>query len=265
MQRNRKNVIKTLGIVTLAILFITVIGFVIWASTPLGPMPEAVEALTSDDFVQVSSSPWYTFDPKTMQATTGFIIYPGGRVDPRSYAPLAKMIAMHGYKVVIVPMPLNLAVFDPDRAKQVISKYPEIDHWFIGGHSLGGAMTANFANNNSDILEGLIFLAAYPAESDNLSTKDIPVQSIYATNDGLSTLEKIEATENLLPPTTQWVEIQGGNHAQFGWYGDQPGDMPANISREEQQNLIFEAIFLFFRQILEKSDATTGLLTPTLN
>ena len=82
MQRNRRNVLRIVGIITLAILFITVVGFVIWASTPLGPMPEAVESLSSDDFVQVSSSPWYTFDPKTMQATTGFIIYPGGRVDP---------------------------------------------------------------------------------------------------------------------------------------------------------------------------------------
>lgn len=241
--------LKTFGIIALAILVISGIGFVIWASTPLGPMPEAIDALSSDEFVQVTTSPWYTFEPSSIQTKTGFILYPGGRVDPRSYAPLAKVIAMHGYKVVIVPMPLNLAVFDPDRAKNVISYYPEIDNWFIGGHSLGGAMAANYANDNSELLTGVIFLAAYPASSDDLSSSNLSVLSIYATNDGLSTVEDIQSTSNLLPPTTQWNEIQGGNHAQFGWYGDQPGDNPADISREQQQNLIFEAIFTFLRKL----------------
>jgi len=35
--------------------------------------------------------------------------------------------------------------------------------------------------------------------------------------------------------TTQWVAIDGGDHAQFGWYGPQDGDQPATISREAQQ------------------------------
>jgi len=40
----------------------------------------------------------------------------------------------------------------------------------------------------------------------------------------------------MLPPTTVYVEISGGNHAQFGYYGDQSGDNPATITREAQQS-----------------------------
>jgi hypothetical protein len=39
----------------------------------------------------------------------------------------------------------------------------------------------------------------------------------------------------MLPPTAMYVEIAGGNHAQFGYYGDQSGDNPATITREVQQ------------------------------
>ena len=65
--------------------------------------------------------------------------------------------------------------------------------------------------------------------------------SIYGTLDGLATTEKIAASRPQLPPTTEWVAIAGGNHAQFGWYGPQSGDNPATISREEQQRQIVEA------------------------
>jgi hypothetical protein len=52
----------------------------------------------------------------------------------------------------------------------------------------------------------------------------------------------------LLPPSTVRVEIAGGNHAQFGWYGDQDGDKPATITRETQQDLVVTATV----QLLEK-------------
>ena len=38
-----------------------------------------------------------------------------------------------------------------------------------------------------------------------------------------------------------WVEIDGSNHAQFGWYGEQPGDGKATISHLEQQEQIVAA------------------------
>ena len=131
-------------------------------------------------------------------------------------------------------MPLYLAVLDANAAAEVIAAYPAIEHWAIGGHSLGGSMAATFTDQSSDI-DGLVLWASYPSESNDLSDREITVSSIYGTLDGLATPEKVSAAEPLLPSDTVWVPIEGGNHAQFGWYGPQEGDNPATISREEQQ------------------------------
>jgi hypothetical protein len=86
-------------------------GFVFWAEMTPSPMPEALAAMRCSAEVEVTVDRWLVFSPANHQATTGFIMYPGGRVDPRSYAPAARAIAMEGYLTAIVPMPLNLAVF----------------------------------------------------------------------------------------------------------------------------------------------------------
>lgn len=218
-----------------------VLGFVIWASTPLGPMPEALAAMQSDSAVTFEDNSWYVYSPTGVNPTTGLVIYPGGRVDPRSYAPLARQIATQGYLTVIVPMPLNLAVFAPGSAAQVIAAYPQIERWAIAGHSLGGAMSAKFVFDNPGSVDGLALWASYPASNNDLSAYDLPASSIFGTLDNISDPDKLAYSAALLPPDTVWVPIEGGNHAQFGWYGEQPGDVPATISREEQQAQIAEA------------------------
>jgi pimeloyl-ACP methyl ester carboxylesterase len=240
-----KKAIKRWWWILLLIPVLLVGGFIVWAMTPLGPMPEALAALESDAQVQVEQGQWYVFRPVEGSPDTGIILYPGGRVDPRSYAPQAHALAAAGYLAVIVPMPLNLAVFNPEAAAQVMAAYPEITDWAAGGHSLGGAMAANFARQNPELLDGLFFWAAYPASSDDLSGLDLAVISIYATLDGLMTGAEVEASRARLPADTAWTAIEGGNHAQFGWYGDQPGDNPATISREQQQAQVLEAMLLF--------------------
>lgn len=233
--------LRILLFVLLLGLAVALAGFVIWAQTPLGPMPEALAALESDSAVRVETEPWLEFWPQNRAPTSGVILYPGGRVDSRSYAPAARALAEEGYLAVITPVPLNLAVFDSGAAAGVIAAYPEIETWVVGGHSLGGVMAAGYAEANADAVDGLVLWASYPAD-DVLAERSKPaVTSIYATNDGLSTLEDIEASRANLPPATRWVEIAGGNHAQFGWYGEQPGDGQATISRQAQQDQIVAA------------------------
>jgi hypothetical protein len=236
-----RNVIKSFWRLPILILVVVLGGFVIWAQTPLGPMPQALDALHSNAQVQVESSVWWVFRPTQAQPVSGVIIYPGGRVDPRSYAPAVRALAEQGYLAVIVPMPLNLAVFAPNRASQVIAAFPDIQNWVVGGHSLGGAMAASYVYANSSLVQGLFLWAAYPPASDDLSGFDLAVASIYASPDGLATPDKIAASRPLLPAATHWVKIEGGNHAQFGWYGEQPGDNPATISRRDQQAQVVEA------------------------
>jgi Alpha/beta hydrolase family len=216
-------------------------GFVLWASAVPDPLPEALAALEADARLRVETEPWLTFRPAGEEPTTGLILYPGGRVDPRAYAPAARALAEAGFLVVIPPMPLNLAVFAPDRAAEVMAAFPQVKRWAVGGHSLGGAMAARFAYQHPDAVQGLALWAAYPAASDDLSGRDLAVVSIYGTRDGLATGDKIEASRPLLPADTRWVAIEGGNHAQFGWYGPQAGDNEAAISREAQQEQVVAA------------------------
>jgi pimeloyl-ACP methyl ester carboxylesterase len=229
----------------LGLLTLLTLGFVIWGSTPAKPMPEALTALQSDSTVIVETGKWLVFTPASSHPTTGFIIYPGGRVDYRAYSPSARQIAEHDYLVVIVHVPLNLAVLNPAAATDVIASFPNIQHWVLGGHSLGGSMAATFVHSHPGMIQGLVLWASYPAGSDNLSSTGIKVLSISGMLDGLSTPTKIESSRALLPTDTIFVKIEGGNHAQFGWYGPQPGDNPATISTENQQNQIIQATLDF--------------------
>ncbi len=229
----------------LVVLLLGAAAFVIWGSTPLRPMPQALQALQSDAQVQVTQDRWVIFQPVGAQPQTGLILYPGGRVDYRAYAPLARTIAAEGYLVVLVPMPLNLAVFGSERAGAVIAAFPAVQHWAIGGHSLGGAMAAHYAAQHPAQIEGLVLWAAYPAEADTLAGQDVQVLSVYGTQDGLATPTKIAASRPLLPDATEWAPIVGGNHGQFGWYGPQGGDNEATISREAQQALVAQATVRF--------------------
>lgn len=240
---------KRWWVVIISIVLIAAIGFAAWGLLIPEPMPEAMEALQSDSQVIVTLDPWIVFQPTEQIPTTGLIIYPGGRVDPRSYAPLAHALAAQGYLVVIVPMPLNLAVFGSDRAVSIIETYPDIQNWVIGGHSLGGSMAALYADKHGEQIDGLALLASYPANSNDLSDSTIKVTSIFGTQDGLATGDKIDASRELLPPDTSWVPIEGGNHAQFGWYGEQSGDNPATISRQEQQAQVIQAILALLETV----------------
>lgn len=230
-------------IVTLLVLVgVIIAGFIIWGSTPARPMPEALSALVSSDLVTVETGKWLVFEPANNKpATTGYIFYPGGRVDYRAYAPMANALAKEGYLVIIPRMPLNLAVFGINMAADVINTHPEINYWVMGGHSLGGSMAASYVYEHPDQVDGLVFLASYPADSNDLSTYAGSVLSMSGSLDGLATPMKIERSTALLPVSTEWVIIDGGNHAQFGWYGAQKGDNAATISRVEQQQKVIES------------------------
>lgn len=234
-----RNPWRRVVFLTLGLLAVLAGIFVLWAATPARPMPEVF--VRFPDLEETANRRWLTFLPEDGAPTVGLVLYPGGRVDYRAYAPLAQAIADQGYLVVLVHMPLNLAFFDPDAAADVIAAYPDIRRWAVGGHSLGGAMAANFVYTHPSAVDGLVLWAAYPAANNDLSRSRVRVISITASRDGLATPDKIAASVPLLPPDTVWVTIQGGNHAQFGWYGEQPGDNPAAISRLQQQEQIIQA------------------------
>lgn len=226
-----------IGLIAVAvILIVAVVGFLAW--TRLARYPAFPEAAA---LAQTAQTPrgWYAFQ-SAQPTDTGFIFYPGGLVDPAAYAPLMKSLADQGIMSVIVPMPLDLAVFGVNKANDVIAAYPDIQHWIIGGHSLGGSMAAEFVKSHPGVVTGIAFMGSYPA--NDMTQQPIQVVTIHGSLDGLANPAKIAESLKLLPSGTQAVLIDGGNHAQYGNYGPQAGDGTATISREEQQQQTATAI-----------------------
>ena len=156
------------------------------------------------------------------------IFYPGSKVEALAYIPLMESLAREGVLTVLMPMPFNLAVLAKNAAEGIPEQFPEVENWYMAGHSLGGSMAASFAAENTAWVDGLVLLAAYSTDPVAL-----PVLSIYGSSDGVMNQEKYQRYRPNLPKLTEQI-IDGGNNAGFGFYGPQEGDGEASISREEQ-------------------------------
>ena len=167
------------------------------------------------------------------------IFYPGAKVEYTAYLPLLSDLAEQGIDCFLIKMPCNLAFFGQNKAKKIMDSY-EYDYWYLSGHSLGGAMAASYASGHLESLNGLVLLAAYPTKS--LKSDSFSVLSLYGSEDGVLNMEKMEEGKAYMPVDYAEVCIEGGNHAQFGNYGEQKGDHAADISLEEQQAQTVEAI-----------------------
>lgn len=205
------------------------------------PMPEALQALSGSARVAVETREGLVFRPRANPSGTGLVVYAGGYVDARAYAPLALALAERGHLVALPRMPFGLAFSNADAATTLGAAYPDIRRWAVGGHSLGGVVAATHAQGRPDKVAGLVLWASYPADSTDLSASTLRVASISGSRDGLTTPERLVATARLLPAGTVRTVIDGGNHAQFAWYGDQAGDGTALISRAQQQERVVEA------------------------
>jgi len=199
--------------------------------------------LTSDQYEAQWSQPYDLVETdfgyaKDVNSTMGVLVYGGGKVDPLSYAYLSELEA----NVFWLRFPFNLAVFGIQRGQQVIDQYPEIETWIVVGHSLGGAMGSVFSENNPSI-QGIVYLASYPVNSS-----DIPSLALFATKDGL--LDYQEYLDRFTPD--QVVLIEGGNHAGFGEYGAQAGDVAASISSLQQRQITINQIQQFIDSLHQR-------------
>lgn len=224
------------------------VGFFAWTRANFYPAQAQATALVAP--TPVANRAWRVFAPDRPTGQ-GFIIYPGGLVDPDAYAPLAHRFAERGIFTVIVPMPLNLAVLSPNRADQVIRTFTGIDSWVIGGHSLGGAMSGEFISRNpGDVpapITGLALWAARLGGGSDVSALPLEAVSIYGTLDGIQPDNLTDADRLVgLPPDATLVPIEGGNHSMFGDYGLQSGDNPATISQEAAWDQIVAATMPLF-------------------
>lgn len=183
-----------------------------------------------------------TLNQRQAGQTACFIFYPGGLVDKLAYAPLLERISDAGYPSYLLSLPMDLAVLSMGAAEKVKTDsraQSQCSRFVISGHSLGGVAAAQYAGMHPD--DALLLLASYPQQGKSIVSHPAATVSVFASNDGLTTLDDIASSRALMPASTEWIEIKGGNHAQFGWYGEQKGDGKGEVSREAQQAIVLQA------------------------
>jgi predicted alpha/beta-hydrolase family hydrolase len=242
LRRAHWRIILAIPLLVLSFLLLVALVY----ARPFVATPTATAALRSEKGVRFSDRlGWYELIPvrtnsadEEIKPTTGLVFVPGARVDSRAYAPVLRPLAAAGYLVVVLKEPFGFAILNPDHGQKVIDLHPEIEHWAVGGHSLGGSVAASLADSDDEV-EGLALFASYPA--DPIIRSDLKVVSISGTADGFATPADIEASRAKLPPSTSFVVINGAVHSSFGDYGEQPGDGRATIDRSAAQAEISKA------------------------
>ena len=241
-RRAKVRVALAVPLLVLGLLSVVLLSY----SRPAAAEPLVLAAMHSgSDIKVIDRFTWYELVPTRggksgarIRPTTGLIFLPGARVDPRAYAPELRRVADAGYLVVVLKEPFGFSIFDPTHAQSVLEEHPEIAHWGIGGHSLGGTVAASFAAEHHQIA-ALLLLASYP--SKGIERSDLAVTSISGGQDGLATPQKIEDSKAKLPMPTRFIAIAGASHASFADYGPQAGDGTPTADREAVQAQVAKA------------------------
>ena len=217
---------KKLWLIPIAVLAVIIIVFIIYISDYYRADAEAMAPVTNVSVTRTDYG-WF-FDGEGED--TLLVFYPGGKVEETAYAPFLSLLAEKGLDVCLVKMPFRLAFLDIDAAGDILAEC-SYEHRYVGGHSLGGAMAASFAAENPESVEGVILCAAYASRA---LPEDMTEVVVYGSEDGILNIGSIEKARAFAPDNYVEHVIEGGNHAQFGSYGEQKGDGTASISSQAQ-------------------------------
>lgn len=185
----------------------------------------------------------------------GLIFLPGGGIDPDAYAPLMRAVAEAGHAAVLVKVPWRSAPTAATRntlwrrISNARAAGPAGTRWVLGGHSRGAAFAVAYTSEYPRQMDGLALIGTTHPRDMDLYKSTLPMLKIYGTQDCVATMERVMTNARLLPPSTQWVRIEGGNHRQFGYYGYQLGDCTADISRQSQQAQTANALVKFLGSV----------------
>ena len=243
---------RVLIIVSLVLTLLVIFG--ICFSTFVGDYyhatENAIEATHSDSSVSVytNENGVMVFEPQG-DIKAGMIFYPGGKVEYTSYAPLLKKFANEGILCIMPQMPFNLALLGIDKAKDLQSLYPEIESWYMAGHSLGGVSAANYIVKDAGSFDGIIFLASFSIK--DLKEYDLNVLSIYGSQDKVLKMEKYQENLSNFPTAFTEIVIDGGCHSYFGDYGLQEGDGEPTLTVDEQMDITADAVINFVEENMD--------------
>lgn len=228
----------------LVLVFLIILTFFLYFNSYSRAGDRALKAMEGSATVKVESiDQGYRFDgPGTQDA---MIYYPGAMVDEKAYAEMMLKLAEQGVDCFLIKMPLHMAFMGREKATGVLDEYGnQYEHWYMSGHSLGGAIAAMYTAAHKDRLAGGIFMAAYSVEPlpDSLN-----IATITATRDEVMNWDDYHKNQNNLPENAHEITIEGGNHSQFGDYGLQRGDGEATISPEEQLEQVCDTVLSIIR------------------
>lgn len=243
-QSKKQKKIRIWLICVAAVLALLVIACGIYVSGYYRADNQAITAFSAEYSVQGRevADGVIAYEPEAPVA--GLIFYPGGLVEYTAYEPLMIACADKGMLCVLVEMPFHLAVLDMNAADGIQEKFPEVEQWYIGGHSLGGSMAASFAAKHADDFEGVVLLGAY----STADIKSLDVISLYGSEDKVMNKEKYDQYLSNLPDGFTEIVIDGGCHAGFGMYGVQDGDGTPAISAQEQIKQTAVAIYAWLSE-----------------
>lgn len=239
-------------VAVIAVVALLAVLFLAYAHTVMqGERGPALAAWTDDAVEITSHDAGIVIEPAGGGAGEGLVFVPGAKVDP--YAYLSKLSAVaeaSGLTIVITHPTLNLAFFDTRPLATFTELAPEVDEWWVGGHSLGGVRACQLAGEpdapGRPELAGVMLFGSYCA--NDLSGSGLAALSVSGSNDGLSTPAKVGAASGLLPADAAFVELEGANHADFGDYGAQPGDGESTLDDAEVRDEIAAAVAAFLAE-----------------
>ena len=242
--------LKTVRKIWATVGSILLVVFFLWMTIAYRPSAEAWAALEPDARVVVTAEDdYWSFLPaaESDRQRAGLVFFPGALVDPRAYAPLMREVAEAGYPAFLISVPWRGAFGSADRpqvrgrARNLMAS-AGVDTWVVAGHSRGAKVASMLARDGAPGLAGLVVIGSTHPRDFSLAAIGIPVIKIYGSKDGVAPPDAVRANAHLLPESTKWVLIEGGNHGQFGYYGLQPLDHFADITRQAQQALTVAAL-----------------------
>lgn len=184
-------------------------------------------------------------EPAQTEPTLALVFYTGALVRPQAYEWIGHALASRGVRTLIPEFGADMAFTNANRAEIVAETLAPGLPVVIGGHSLGGAMAAQYAADHKDVVTGLVMLGAYPPDRADLGDAPFAALTLLAEHDQVLDADAQASSLDRLPPVHEEVVITGAVHSFFGRYGPQAGDGVPTVTRAEAERQITATLLRF--------------------